>query len=74
MRTTGLIIIALLSGCAEFPELDGTVDDAARNAPFPELVNLDALRGQVGASDATPDNMAARIAGLNARADALRQR
>ena len=78
MHFKSLIIIALLSGCAEFPALDGTVNAAARNTPFPTLINLDTLRSQIDDSfagtSAVTDGMAARVARLNARADELRRR
>jgi hypothetical protein len=31
-----------LAGCTSVPELDATVPDEMRNAPYPELVELDA--------------------------------
>lgn len=40
MRLIVLIAIAGLGACADFPEIDGTIDAAARNADFPTLQPL----------------------------------
>lgn len=59
-----------LSACTSFPALEGTISDAARNAPYPALTPLPAdLAADAIASD---DPLAARIAALQARADRLR--
>ena len=69
MRTS-LLLLPLLAACATFPALDGTISDAARNAPYPTLTPVPPLPGAtVDAADAA---MAARIAALQARAARLR--
>ncbi len=60
----------ILTACATFPALDGTISDAARQAPYPSLTPLPALPG------ASTDDEAAlqdRIDALQARAARLRQ-
>lgn len=77
MKIQKLIFCALLAGCAEFPALDGTIDAEARDAPYPKLVNIADLRS-LNSDGATTENeiavLQARVAGLNARAAALRSR
>ena len=72
MRCLPFVILIGLTGCATFPELDGTISDAARNAPYPRLTALPATEtGPV--PDTTEAAMAARVAALNARAERLRR-
>ena len=67
-----ILLPLLLSACATFPALDGTISDAARLAPYPRLTPLPDTMEPVpsGEMDAV---MAARIAALNARAERLRR-
>lgn len=77
MKIQMLIFCALIAGCAEFPALDGTIDAQARNAPFPKLVNIADLKNLATDGATTEGEIAAlqaRIARLNARANALRAR
>lgn len=77
MKIQMLIFCALIAGCAEFPALDGTIDAEARDAPFPKLENIAELRNLTADGATTEDEIAAlqaRIARLNARANALRER
>jgi hypothetical protein len=70
-----LILLSLLSGCAEFPALEGTIDAAAMNAPYPQLIPLDPLLAQVGglaSATAASVGLGGRVAALAARAAALR--
>ncbi|WP_373636704.1 hypothetical protein [Yoonia sp. BS5-3] len=60
----------LLSACAEFPALEGTISDAARDAPYPTLQPLP--ENYVGLPVAD-DPLSARIAALQARAARLRR-
>jgi hypothetical protein len=69
MRFMPLFIVAL-SGCANFPALDGTISDAARAAPYPTLTQLPQIE-VVDPED--EDQLAARVAALQARAARLRQ-
>jgi hypothetical protein len=65
-----LPLLFVLAACADVPALEGTVSDAARNAPYPALVPLVDLPTPVTAQTADMD---ARIAALQRRAAALRQ-
>lgn len=68
-------LAAALPGCAQFPELDASVTDAARSAPYPDLVPLGGLRARLATTRIAPDTVPtieARIARLEARADRLR--
>ncbi|KQI71074.1 hypothetical protein AN191_15270 [Loktanella sp. 5RATIMAR09] len=60
----------LISACATFPALDGTISDAARQAPYPTLTQLPSLPPVSGSENA---DLQARIAALQARAAQLRQ-
>lgn len=64
------VFILALGGCAEFPALDGTISDAARDAPYPTLGPLPDDLLQTTQDDSA---LTAQIAALNARADLLRQ-
>ena len=67
-----IILPLLLSACASFPELEGTISDAARQAPYPRLAPLpDTADGTV--DDGINADLTARIAALNARAERLRR-
>lgn len=71
------IVCALLSGCAEFPQLDRTVDAGVRDAPYPTLVPVETITARIGADRITPDERSAaeaRIAALRARAARLKRR
>lgn len=70
-------VFVLLSACADFPELEGTVSPEAANAPFLDFLTVDELERVESAAaapqdDARADPLAARLARLRARADALR--
>lgn len=68
-------LAAALSGCTQFPELDASVSDAARTAPYPDLVPLGGLQARLTTTNIAPDTVStieARIARLEARADSLR--
>jgi hypothetical protein len=69
MRMT-LILCLALCGCATFPQLEGTISDAARNAPYPTLTPVPI--GPVATADAGVD-MQARVAALQSRAALIRQ-
>ncbi|QGY00401.1 hypothetical protein EI983_12540 [Roseovarius faecimaris] len=65
----------MLAACAEFPELDATLSDAARAAPYPQLLPVEELNARVGEPriDAeAADGIEARVAALKARAARLR--
>ncbi|WP_306152807.1 hypothetical protein [Roseovarius sp. MMSF_3281] len=70
-----LIAAVFLAACSQFPEL---ADDAAlgsREAPYPDLVPVETLRGQVPDAAISPDSqpaLDARITRLRARAARLK--
>ncbi|SIT82885.1 hypothetical protein SAMN05421665_1558 [Yoonia rosea] len=70
MRHLWLLPFLLIPACATFPALDGTVNDAARQAPYPTLTQLPSLPPVSGSENA---DLQARIAALQARAAQLRQ-
>jgi hypothetical protein len=70
MRHLWPLPFLLIPACATFPALDGTISDAARQAPYPTLTQLPSLPPVSAAEDA---DLQARIAALQARADQLRQ-
>ena len=80
MLTTRSILFATilgLSGCDDIPDIGSAQADAARNAPYPDLVPLDALLASAPstAPRITPASITAtndRIAQLRARAARLR--
>lgn len=79
MRLIQIIVLIALVACTPRPQLNGTIDAAARNAPYPVLVPLAPLLAQADAAAATsqitPASVAdfdARIAALHARAIRLR--
>lgn len=71
-------LAALAPGCTNVPELDETIPDWARDARYPQLIPLTgdlASRPATGAeAQALKGELAARAAGLQARADRLRAR
>ncbi|MCQ0092082.1 hypothetical protein [Roseovarius sp. M141] len=66
---------SLLPGCAQFPQLDATLTDQSRRAPYPDLVPLSGLQARINDTDtnagAAPA-IEARIARLKSRAARLR--
>lgn len=70
MRFIWPLFFLILTACATFPALEGTISDAAREAPYPTLTQLPSLP-PVSVSENT--DLQARIAALQARADQLRQ-
>ena len=76
MRLNGLIILVCLAGCADIPELPGTM--IAGDAPYPALIPIDGLLAAAGsaaamrAAAAGSAGVMGRVAGLSARANALR--
>lgn len=65
-----LIISLALTGCATFPQLEGTISDAARAAPYPVLTPVPLA--PVATGEAAAD-MQARVAALQSRAARIRQ-
>ena len=69
MRMTFLTLL-MLTACSGFPQLDDTLSDEARNAPYPKLTPVPSEPASNTDGDAL---FAARIAALQARADDIRQ-
>ncbi|TMM55114.1 hypothetical protein FDT80_05975 [Sulfitobacter sabulilitoris] len=71
-----LIVFAACAACTQFPELDRTVSPDAEAADYPALVPIEPLLAQADAAQidapATTQALSARVAGLRARAAALR--
>lgn len=73
--TTALALAGIVSGCAQFPELDASVSDTVRAQPFPDLVPLDGLQARLESTQITPESgpaVEARVTRLKARAARLR--
>jgi len=72
---TGLIagLVALMGGCAHFPELDAATDPAVFKAPYPTLLPFDQLKPPPATAPTTDPAAAldAEGAALRRRADAL---
>jgi hypothetical protein len=64
-----LLIPFVLSACATFPALDGTISDEARNAPYPALTPIP-LEPAIGDDE---DVLQERIAALQERAARIRE-
>ena len=58
----------LLAGCESFPALDARLTEAARAAPYPDLVPMEGLLAEADAALSTPPPVLspARIAALEA--------
>ena len=65
-----LPLIGLLAACTDFPQLEGTISDVARDAPYPTLSPLPASDPIHTTDDSA---LRARVAALQARAERLRQ-
>ena len=65
-----LLLPLFFSACTTFPALEGTISDAARQAPYPTLTEMPAPPASAGATDA---ELEARIVALQARAARIRQ-
>lgn len=77
MRMILMIAIAGLGACADFPQLDDRLDDAALAADYPTLLPLDPLLARAAnqttaITSASEANFDSRIATLRARAIQLR--
>lgn len=78
MRSAIVLTLALIAACTQMPALDGRIDAAAREAPYPALLPLGPLLARasggsrtVGSPDLSAD-LPRRLAGLERRARALR--
>ncbi|GGO50901.1 hypothetical protein SAMN05444398_101848 [Roseovarius pacificus] len=78
MRSDALVFLALTAvfatGCTQFPALEDTVSEEARNAPYMTLEPVETLRAGVPGNrieDTDTATMEARIARLRTRAARL---
>src|SRR5690606_37670473 len=71
-----LIVLPLLAGCGDLPDLNGRADPAAQAAAYPVILPLGPTlaAAQGGISARTTEEIAATGAATQARADALRSR
>lgn len=68
-RPSPFLLLAVVAGCAQFPELDRTQTPGVENAPYPTLVPLGTLlEGPV------PQEDMSAVARVEGRADALQSR
>ena len=69
------LILLILAGCTQFPELDETATPGVAEAPFPELVPLDGLLAAPAtppvATKETIGQVEGRVSGLRNRASRL---
>lgn len=75
MRLLLLILVLGIGGCADFPELDGLVDERDAGAIYPDLVPLGPILAQAEQAGPPRDPGAGvldRAAALEARAARLR--
>ncbi len=66
-----MAVLLVLAACSERPDLESTITDAARDAPWPDLVPLEPL---LAASAPPRERTGAPETGLAARRDRLQQR
>lgn len=70
MRINLTLMMLAVAACGDFPQLDDTLSDAARDAPFP---TLSPVPQEPGLNDDADALLAARMVALQARADEIRQ-
>ena len=74
MRILATFILFACASCASFPVLDDTVDQDAREAPYPTLVNISVLNAAIGPEPTIPlAEIESRLNELDATAEALRE-
>lgn len=75
-RAITLAMLAFLTGCTDFPDLDAVVSARARTADYPQILPLDALIASVPPvqSGLGVGNLPGRVGNLRARAAALSAR
>lgn len=71
-----LLPVLAVAACAQFPELEGTIEPDLEDAPYPELVRLEPILAAANTITVDPVQTEAhlntRLAGLRARANAMR--
>jgi len=77
MKTRFLFVIAIagLASCTQFPDLDATLDDADKDAPYPRLLpksQFSTAATQVTITPQITDDIQSRVDRLLARANGLR--
>lgn len=74
-RASMIMIVAVLAGCTQFPDLDSAISPGAESADYPDLVPLETLQARTTEPTVTPSAISgieARIANLRARAARLK--
>ena len=78
MRATTLVLCLALSGCTQFPALDGAISPELEDADFPALIPTETLpaRSEPIVNDPvqTTQALESGLSGLRARASALQRR
>ncbi|WP_246035996.1 hypothetical protein [Aliishimia ponticola] len=77
MKRMVFALLILVSGCAQFPELDSAIPAEAEAAAYPDLVPLNGSfdpAAPIAAQEQTEAGLSARLARLQARAARLRGR
>ncbi len=79
MRQTYILpfgVLVALGACNEFPELDESVDSAARDAVYPDLVPIETITAGVAETQIEPEteeDLEERVDRLKARAKRLKR-
>lgn len=71
-----IVLICAVTACSQFPELDASVSEETRDAPYPELVPLEGLQARISDTSITPEmrgGIEGRVARLRARAARLKR-
>lgn len=70
-----MLVLPVLAGCSQFPDLDDAVSPGARDAAYPALIPVERIRARVPEARLAPeaeDTMTARVSALRLRAARLR--
>ena len=65
-----ICVVLLIAGCAQFPEVDATLSEQAREADFPTLAPMDQVLADAGSTEIDDESIEA----IEKRADSLRAR
>lgn len=77
MRIAALaFLFPIISGCAQFPEINDATSEVARDAEYLELIPLEPIRDVLDGPEIDPtetsEALQERVAGLKSRANKLR--
>lgn len=69
------LLLCLISGCTQFPELDDTIDETILDEPYVDFTPFgDLQEGPPPASPEEADALSDRVSALRKKAKALRKR